>query len=54
MAAAMSDRLAQPAEVEARLGDGQAADQVARERVGRERRQTGLDILDEARSDDGL
>ena len=54
MAAAMSDVFAQPAEVEARLGDGQAADQVAREGVGRERRQAGLDLLDEARPDDGL
>ena len=47
-------RLPQPAEVEPRLGDGQAADEVARERVGRERRQAGLDVLDEARPDDGL
>ena len=54
MAARDERRLPQPAEVEPGLGDGQAADQVAREGVGRERRQAGLDLLDEARPDDGL
>ena len=53
MAAAMSD-LPAGAEIQARLGDGQAADQVARKDVRRQSRQAGLDLFDQARSDDGL
>ena len=54
MAAAMSDVVRSRPRSSPDSRDGQAADEVARERVGRERRQAGLDVLDEARSDDGL